>query len=78
MDASDALVTATASRRVLGIMNDMALHIEYAIHDAGGVGSIDVSGLNRELRRGLHTRAGSYARPLELARQRPAAGHEDS
>lgn len=69
LDTEEVVVTKTASRRMLGIMNDMAMHAEFAIYHAGGIAGLDVADLNRTLRRGLHTHGGDYARPLELALQ---------
>ena len=63
----------TASRHVLGVMNDMALYCRYATHGAGGLARCDTRSLNRQLRRDLHTRGGDYVRPIELAAGRGAA-----
>jgi hypothetical protein len=35
LNAADAVITKAASRRVLGVMNDMTLQIEFAASDAG-------------------------------------------
>ncbi len=50
-DPDDVPVAKTASRSVLGCMNDLALHCEYAIVDEGSLDRLDVDHLNRQLRR---------------------------
>jgi hypothetical protein len=60
----------TASRQMLGFMNEMARFAEYAIADAGGLARCDVGNLNRDQRRMLHNRGGDYVRPVELAAAR--------
>ncbi len=68
----DALqVAKTASRSVLGFMNEMAFYLDYAVADAGGLASSDVGELNRDLRRRLYSRGG-YSTPLELVARRVA------
>jgi hypothetical protein len=59
----------TASRSILGFMNEMALHCRYHIADTGGLHPADIDALNRRLRRTLHNRGG-YHDPLELVAQR--------
>ncbi len=62
----DALGLArTASRRILGFMNDTALTSRLIIDQAGGLQHVDLDGLNHSLRRTLHNRDG-YHQPLEL------------
>jgi hypothetical protein len=59
----------TASRSILGFMNEMAFELRYLIADAGGLGRSDIDILNHGLRRTLRNR-GEYVRPIELvARQ---------
>jgi hypothetical protein len=70
LDPAACVITTTASRRVLGVMNDMAVHIEYATIDAGSVALLDADELNHSLRRGLHSHERDYATPLELALER--------
>jgi hypothetical protein len=60
----------TASRQMLGFMNEMAWSIECVIADAGGLARCDVQQLNHHQRRMLHNRDGDYIRPIELARLR--------
>jgi len=62
----------TASRSILGFMNDIAVHCRYQVADAGGLSRCDISALNHRLRRTLHNRDG-YAHPIELVAQRLAA-----
>jgi len=60
----------TASRHVLGVMNQMAFEIGWHADQAGGLWNIDVDELNRHLRRSLHTKDGDYRIPLELVHER--------
>jgi hypothetical protein len=65
----DSVTTAkTASRRILGVMNDMALHIQYAVYDDGGLRQLDVPALNHQLRRTLYQVDGQWDRPVDRAR----------
>jgi hypothetical protein len=66
LDPTNVRIAKTASRRVLGVMNDIAGHIDYALYRYGGVLDIDVITLDRGLQRTLHRHAGRYATPLEL------------
>jgi hypothetical protein len=59
-------IAKTASRSVLGCMNDLALHCEYAVDDAGSLGRLDVDQLNRQLRRTILGPLGSTY-PVEAA-----------
>lgn len=68
LDGQAARLGPTASRRTLGIMNDLALHIDYRVGDRGGVRGVDVTALNRQLQRTLHSHQGHYASPLDLIR----------
>lgn len=65
LDPDAVQVAKTASRSVLGFMNEMAFYLDYAVADAGGLSRSDSQILNRHLRRRLHSRDG-YATPLEL------------
>jgi hypothetical protein len=70
-DLSPPVVLAkTASRQMLGFMNEMAGFAEYVIADAGGLARCDIEELNLEQRRMLHNRDGRYATPLELIADR--------
>ena len=64
--ADDVEVAKTASRSVLGCMNDMAWYCEVTILDAGDIRWLNGARLNHELRRMiLGPLRGSY--PIELA-----------
>ena len=66
LDPDGVDVAKTANRSVLGCMNDLALHCEYAIEDTGGLDLLDVDQLNRGLRRTiLRPLGGTY--PVEAA-----------
>jgi hypothetical protein len=69
LDPEAVQVARTASRSVLGFMNEMAFYLDYVVADAGGLGSCDVGELNRDLHRRLHSHGG-YATPLELVTRR--------
>ena len=65
-DPIGVAIAKTASRSVLGCMNDLALHCGYAVDDAGGLDRLDVDQLNRQLRRTiLGPLGGTY--PVEAA-----------
>ena len=65
-------IARTASRRILGFMNDSALSCRYSIEQAGGLEHTNLDELNRSLRRQLHNRDG-YRQPLELVLDRLAS-----
>ncbi len=69
LDAGDVHLAKTASRSVLGVMNDAAVHARYRIEAMGGIDRSDTVFLNRFLRRALHNRAGEYVTPLDLVAQ---------
>ncbi len=71
LDPEVVQVAKTASRSVLGFMNEMAFYLDYTVHEAGGLSSSDVDELNRDLRRRLYSRGG-YSTPLELVARRIA------
>lgn len=64
----------TASKHVLGVMNQMAFEIEWAVDQAGGLWNVDIGDLNRHLHRSLHTKDGEYRVPLELVHERLRSG----
>lgn len=70
LDGTNAQVTRTASRRVLGFMNETAVHIDYALDRYGSVLDVDVISLNRRLQRSLHGHGKSYGTPLDLVAER--------
>ncbi len=70
LERSDVQIATTASKHVLGVMNQIAVEIEWTIDQAGGLWNVDARDLNRHLRRSLHTKDGEYRAPLELVHQR--------
>lgn len=70
LDPDDVHPAKTASRSILGVMNDVAFHARYRIEAMGGIDRSDTLFLNRFLRRALHNRAGDYVTPLDLVAQR--------
>jgi hypothetical protein len=66
LDSTDVQVARTASRSVLGFMNDMAVHVEYAVGSAGGLSACDPAAIGRQLRRTSYNRGG-YLYPIDLA-----------
>ncbi len=71
LDPDNLQLAKTASRSVLGFMNDMAEHIRYIVASAGGLNRADIDAVNQHLRRTPYNRGG-YAYPIELAAQRSA------
>ncbi|MHB8437745.1 MAG: DUF6933 domain-containing protein [Acidimicrobiales bacterium] len=67
LDPRDVHTAKTASCRVLGCMNDLAAHCEWAVDDAGGLAHLDVPRLNHQLRRTILGPLGSRY-PIEAAR----------
>jgi hypothetical protein len=61
----DAQLAHTASRQVLGFMNEMAFQIRWQAERAGGLDRCDPREINRGLRRTLYSKDG-YAEPLDL------------
>lgn len=70
LDSDEVWLARTASKQVLGVMNQMAFEIGWLVDQAGGVLNVDSDEVNRRLRRGLHTKDGAYRRPLELVLER--------
>ena len=70
LDPDDVHLAKTASRSILGVMNDAALHARYGIEDLRCIDQTEVVFLNRSLRRTLHNRAGEYVTPLDLVARR--------
>lgn len=67
LDTEDVAVAKTASRSVLGCMNDLTTHCHYAVEDADGLELLNVEQLNRRLRRTILGPLGSIY-PIEAAR----------
>ena len=70
LEPDEVQLAKTASKQVLGVMNQMAFEIGWGVDQAGGLWNVDVDDLNRHLRRGLHTKDGHYRVPLELVHER--------
>lgn len=66
----DVRLAKTASRSILGVMNDAARHVRYRTEAMGGIDRADTLFVNRFLRRVLHNRAGVYVTPLDLVARR--------
>ena len=69
LDPARVQIARTASRSVLGFMNDMASMSEHVAAQSGGVAHLDVEELNAFLRRTPYNRGG-YFRPVDAARER--------
>jgi hypothetical protein len=69
LDRDGVRIARTASRQVLGFMNDTIQTSRWIIDRAGGLRHADLDDLNRFLRRTLHNRDG-YHQPLELVAER--------
>ena len=63
------ILAKTADRSVLGCMNDMALHCQYAVAEYGSLQHTDIGELNHSLRRNINSCRG-YRPPIELATER--------
>jgi len=72
LDPGGARLAKTASRRVLGPMNENAYYIGYLLDRYRSVLDVDVITTNRQLQRTLHSHGRDYARPIDLARSRVA------
>ena len=69
LDPASVVVGKTASRTVLGCMNDMAFLCEHAVDLAGGLARADIGEINQRLRRNILS-ARDYQQPIELTMQR--------
>ncbi len=72
LDPASIRLAATASRSVLGYMNEAARFCEYAIADQGGLEGCDIDHLNRDIRRELHVSRlpPGYFVPIDLVMKR--------
>ena len=70
LDPASVRLARTASRQVLGFMNDTVTMCRDHSAASGGLAVADLRGLNRQLRRTLHNRGGGYAQPLDLVEDR--------
>jgi hypothetical protein len=75
LEPNELTLAKTASRHVLGVMNQMALEIGWRVDHVGRLWNIDVGELNQHLRRSLHTENGDYRVPLELVHERLQRRH---
>ena len=69
LDRDSVHIAKTASRSILGSMNDLAFQWEHTVEASGGLESTDVAGTNRRLRR-MPMGAIRYAHPIDLVRER--------
>lgn len=69
LDPDGIRLGRTASRSVLGFMNDIAAHCRYQVAHEGGLDQTDIGALNHGLRRTLHNQRG-YAYPIERVAER--------
>lgn len=70
LGVGDVQLAKTASRSILGVMNDTGFHARHRIEAMGGIDHADTVFLNHFLRRTLHNRSGEYVTPLDLVAQR--------
>lgn len=70
LDPNEVRLAKTASRHVLGVMNEMAFECGWQIDRAGGLWNVNIDDLNHHLRRSLHTKDGNYQVPLKLVLER--------
>jgi hypothetical protein len=70
LDPAAVRLARTASRQVLGFMNDTGTMCRHHSAASGGLAAADLPGLNRQLRRTLHNRGGGYVQPLDLVEDR--------
>src|SRR5436190_1191602 len=62
LEQDSVQVAKTASRSVLGFMNEMAFYLDYAVADTGGLSDCESDVLGRDLRRRLYSRDGYATR----------------
>lgn len=65
LQPDDVRVARTASRSMLGFMNQMTVEIRYQAMRSDDIRNCDIDALNCQLRRTLRTRGG-YVRPIDL------------
>lgn len=70
LDPDTVRLAKTASRHVLGVMNEIAFECSWHADQAGGLCNVNADELNHHLRRSLHTKDGQYRVPLELVHDR--------
>lgn len=69
LDGADARLAVTASRQILGRMNEIAFLVRHEVSHVGSV-HLDPLDVARRLQDTLHSYDGRYATPLELVRHR--------
>jgi hypothetical protein len=69
LDAASVVVGKTASRTVLGCMNDMAFACVRAVDLADGLANADIGAINQRLWRNVLSARG-YLKPIDLAMRR--------
>ena len=74
LEPSEVRLAKTASRHVLGVMNQMAFEIGWQVDRADGLWTVEVDELNRHLRRSVHTKDGDHRIPLDLVHERLQPG----
>jgi hypothetical protein len=77
LDAEDVHIARTASRSVLGLMNEMAFHLRYQIDHQGGLDARDTRIVDHRQRRTLYNRGGVYPEPLDLVAERLGSRESD-
>ena len=65
LQPDDVRIARTASRSMLGFMNQMTVEIRYQVMRSDDVRNCDTDALNRQLRRTPRNRGG-YVRPIDL------------
>ncbi len=65
LDPAELHLARTASRSVLGFMNEMAFQIRWQAEGVGGLEYCDPRAINRQMRRTLYSKDG-YTEPLDL------------
>ena len=65
LHSDDVRVARTASRSMLGFINQMTVEIRYQVMRSDDVRNCDIDALNGQLRRTLRNRGG-YVRPIDL------------
>lgn len=65
LDPAELHLARTASRSVLGFMNEMAFQIRWQAEGVGGLEYRDPRAINRQMRRTLYSKDG-YTEPLDL------------
>jgi hypothetical protein len=71
LQPDDVWLARTASRSMLGFMNQMTFEIRYRVARHGGLPECDPDNINHQLRRTLRKR-GEYVHPIDLVSQRRA------